>query len=293
MRHLAAGGYARAVHGACGLDKDIALDVVMLTRRWIGVEERWSHKRARWLLVLVLQGASLLAPQVQAKEVTIGAGSFGPYYMPETNSGIFPDIITAVFHEMPGFEPKYEFGNGVRDSLRRYQAGRVDAISNLFDSMGAKGCRTDPVFRFRDVVISKRKDKRRVESLADLEGLSIVAFDGAKGFFGEEYARQTLSGSYLEVDKQALQPRLLLSDRYDVNIGDLFIFFYGLEQITSTKVAPSEFQMHDVFPVISTRMGFQDTNLCPIFNAALEKVKASGEYERIYQRYLDELGFHR
>jgi ABC-type amino acid transport substrate-binding protein len=194
---------------------------------------------------------------------------------------------------MSGFEPKYEFGNGVRDSLRRYQAGRVDAVSNLFDSMAAKGCRTDPVFRFSDVVISKRKDKRRVESLADLEGLSIVAFDGARGFFGEEYTRYTLSGSYLEVGKQALQPRLLLSDRYDVNIGDLFIFLYGLEQIISTKVAPKEFQVHDLFPAISTRMGFRDESLCPLFNAALVKVKTSGEYERIYQRYLDELGFQR
>jgi len=230
-----------------------------------------------------------LAPQAQAKDVTIGAGSFGPYYMPETNSGIFPDIITAVFHEMPGFEPKYEFGNGVLDSLRRYQAGRVEALSNLFDSMDAKGCRSDPVFRFSDVAISKRKDKRRVDSFADLEGLSIVAFDGAKGFFGEEYTRYTQSGRYLEVDKQALQPRLLLSDRYDVNIGDLYIFLYGLQKITSAKVAPDEFQVHALFPAISTRMGFHDESLCPLFNAALTKVKASGEYELIYHRYLEKL----
>jgi len=229
----------------------------------------------------------------QAKEVSIGAGSFGPYYIPETNSGIFPDIISAVFREMPGFEPKYVFDINVQDVWRGYQAGRLEAISNLFDSLEADGCRSDPVFRFSDVAISKLKDNRQLERLADLEGLSVVAFAGAKGFFGKEYTRYTQSDNYMEVGKQELQARLMLSDRYDINVGDLYIFLHGLQQVTSIKIAPSEFRVHKLFPQISSRMGFHDESLCPLFNAGLKKVKASGEYELIYQRYLDRLSFDR
>lgn len=240
------------------------------------------------LLLVTLFFVSLL----QAKEVSVGAGSFGPYYIPEKNSGIFPDIISAVFREMPGFEPKYVFDIEVEGIWRSYQSGRLDAISNLFDSLDASGCRTDPVFRFSDVVISKRKDNRQLERLADLEGLSVVAFAGAKGFLGEDYAHYVSSGNYMEVGKQELQPRLMLGDRYDVNVGDLYIFLHGLKKVTSVKIAPSEFKIHELFPKISSRMGFRDESLCPLFNAGLKKIKASGEYERIYQHYLDQLGFH-
>jgi len=246
-----------------------------------------------WLMRSVALCVLVFVPLVQAKEVTVGAGSFGPYYMPETNSGIFPDIISAVFREMPGFEPKYVFDINVEDVWRSYQAGRLDAISNLFDSLEAQGCRSEPVFRFKDVAVSKLKDNRRLENLTDLKGLSIVAFAGAKGFLGEEYARNAESKNYIEVGKQQLQARMLLSDRYDVNIGDLYIFLNGLQQVSSINIAPSEFRVHELFPQISSRMGFRDKALCPLFNAGLEKVKASGEYERIYQRYLETLGFHR
>ena len=249
------------------------------------------NKRVVARLGLVLAGFCGLLPAVQAKEVSIGAGSFAPYYQPENNSGIFLDIITAVFEEMPGVEPKFVFAISVGDILRNYQAGRMDAVSNLFDSVVAVGCRSEPVFRFSDVAISKLKDSRKLERVADLEGLNIVAFEGAKGFLGEEYARYTQSDSYLEVGKQQLQPRLLLSERYDVNVGDLYIFLHGLQKITKPKVSPSEFKVHRLFPQISTRMGFRDESLCPLFNTALAKVKASGEYERIYQRYLKDLGF--
>jgi len=246
-----------------------------------------------YLLLFPLLCSLLLVPVAHSKEISVGAGSFGPYYTPELNSGIFPDIITAVFREMPGFEPKFVFDIKVEDVWRSYQTGRLDAISNLFDSLEATGCRSDPVFRFSDVVISKRKDNRQLERLADLKGLSIVAFAGAKGFLGEDYARYAQVGDYLEVGKQELQPRLMLSDRYDVNVGDLYIFLHGLKKVTSVAVAPNEFKVHELFPQISSRMGFRDESLCPLFNAGLAKIKASGEYEGIYQRYLDDLGFHR
>jgi ABC-type amino acid transport substrate-binding protein len=228
----------------------------------------------------------------QAKEITIGSSSFSPYHLPQTNSGIFPDIITAVFREMPGYEPKYVFDVSVAGILRSYQAGRVDAISNLFDSMTAQGCRTEPLFRFSDVVISKVKDDRQLESLADLDGLNVIAFEGATGFFGDDYAGHMQSESYLEVAKPELQSRMLLSDRYDVSVGDLYIFLDSLKRLKGPVVDVSELRVHHLFAKISSRMGFHDTALCPVFDRALAKVKASGEYERIYWRYLNDFGIH-
>lgn len=238
--------------------------------------------------MVLAQEANQLQETGQTRVIAIGSGSFGPYYDATTNSGIFPEIIKAVFREMPGYEPKFLFYNNIKDVWRSYQAERFDAISNLFDSFHASGCRTEPAFRFTDVVISKAEDNRNINTIKDLQSLNIIAFEGAKEFFGAEFESYVSQGNYLEVGKQKLQPKLLLSGRYDVNVGDLYIFFHALSRLDK-NVDPDQFKIHPIFPQISSSMGFRDESLCPIFNKALRKVKASGEYERIYRNYLERL----
>jgi len=232
----------------------------------------------------------LCLPAASAKELSVGMGNFKPYYIESDNSGVFTDVISAVFREMPGYEPSYVWSLSNNSLWASFEAGRLDAVSNLFDSVEINGCRTDPVFRFRDVAITRATSKLQVHSVSDLKNQRVVAFQGAKGFLGDAFAQQLDDAAYEEVSKPELQAKMLWKQRYDVSVGDWYIFLEALKSLAAEGAGPNDFVVHNIFPSIYSRIGFRDKALCGEFNAALKKVKASGEFEAIYTEYLKNLG---
>lgn len=245
-------------------------------------------------LMFLLASSPVWCEGVDKRTIVIGMGNFEPYFIAENESGVFADIINAVFKHIPNYEPKYKFGLSNTALWTSYEAGRVDAVSNLFDSVTLAACRTSPVFKFRDVAITSSANAISIESVADLKGLTIVTFQGAKMFFGPEFSAAIDPEKYIEVDKPELQARMLMGGRYNVSVGDLLIFLDArkkLREKSKTGNADSLITIHDIFPQIYSRMGFRDQALCHAFDIGLEKIKASGEYDAIYTRYLDNLGY--
>ncbi len=227
----------------------------------------------------------------QAQEVTVGMGNFEPYFIEQGASGIFTDLIRAVFNKMPQHHPKFLFGRSNNRLWHDFRQDNVDAVSNLFDTVELEACRSDPIFRFRDVAVTKTHAKYTIKKVADLADKYIVTFQGAREFFGEEFTKITHggTGSYREVSRPSWQVQVLNSNSADVSVGDLFIFLHTLKEAENIKVTARDFTFHDIFPAIYTRMGFRDKKICEQFNLALKKVRASGEYEEIYSRYLRQL----
>ncbi len=228
--------------------------------------------------------------QAESKEVSIGMGNFAPYYIAENQTGIFTDIITAVFQELPDYEPVFVFGRPNNRLWQDFNRRKVDAVSNLFDSVQAQGCRSDPVFRFRDVAITRTETKISLEKIQDLRGLNIIAFQGAKDFFGPEFSAIVDDSTFAVASEPGVQAQALWDGRVDVSVGDLFIFLHSLKKISGDNSSASMFTVHDILPVSYSRMGFWDDRLCTEFNRALQKIKDNGEYEKIYDRYLRLLG---
>ena len=239
--------------------------------------------------VIVCVATLFWAVGLQAKEVTIAMGNFEPYYIEEHNTGIFADIITSTFAHLPDYDVKFIYGYSNQGLWDSFNAGKVDAASNVFDSIDIDGCRSEPVFRFRDVAVTKASKKLVVDSLSGLKGKKIVTFQGAKAFLGDEFSKH-VTAAYQEVSKPELQVRMLFADRYDVSVGDVFIFLQAIENLNDESIHASMFEFYDIFPQIYSRLAFHDIQLCQQFNQALLKVKESGEYEKIYQRYLNSLG---
>lgn len=238
---------------------------------------------SRIIAVLLMLGC--FVPQAQAKYITIAMGTIEPYFIAKDNSGIFTDLISAVFAKMPDHEPVFRFGlrNNVRWNL--YERGKVEAVANIFDSVEAPGCRTDKIFRFNDVAITRKDANISLKSWKDLAGKEIISFEGATGFFGEEYSSYLTKDKYHETSAQASQARLLITKRVDVSVGDLFIFLNALKDPLNEGVKPSDFDYHPLFERIATRMAFRDETICPLFNKALAELQAEGGYEMIYRNY--------
>ncbi len=224
-----------------------------------------------------------------AQPITVGMGNFEPYFIEEGQSGIFTELVDAVFKEMPGLEPKYHFGYSNKRLWHEFSMKKIDAVANLIDSVKLEACRSDPIFRFRDIIVSKRSEQLTIKSMADLEGKHIITFQGARGFFGETFNKYTQHGIYHEVARPSMQAKTLISNKADVSVGDMFIFLQSLKNVTPLTVTAQDFTFHDILPAIYSRMGFQDEQICQRFNMALKTIKENGAYEEIYERYLIKL----
>ena len=240
----------------------------------------------RHILLTVLM-LLLCTPAKAEQSVVVGMGNFEPYFMENTQSGVFAELVTAIFNRMPGFRPDYRFGLSNHQLWGAYAGGRVDAVANVFDYVTLEGCRSDPVFRFRDVAITLQSEALQIESVVDLKNHSIVTFEGAYEFFGESFASVVNKQHYKEVGKPNLQARMLMAGRFDVSVGDLLIFLHARQELRARDpdTPLPAVTVHDIFPQITTRMAFKDTAICQAFNVALAELKASGEYDAIYERY--------
>ncbi|WP_417453670.1 substrate-binding periplasmic protein [Kiloniella sp.] len=237
-------------------------------------------------LLLFLVGFVFFSTQASSKDVTIAMGNFEPYYVAENHTGIFTEIIAAVFQEIPDHDPVFIFGRPNNRLWQEFTRRKVDAVSNLFDSVEVDACRSDPAFRFRDVAITRAETNITLEKIEDLEGLNIIAFQGAKDFFGPSFASVVENGMFSVASEPGVQAQALWDGRVDVSVGDLFIFLNSLKNLSGNNVPASLFKIHDILPVAYTRMGFWDAEVCTKFNKALQKIKDNGEYEKIYDRYL-------
>jgi polar amino acid transport system substrate-binding protein len=233
--------------------------------------------RSIGIAVLLLSGS---CGSVAAQKILVGMGNFEPYFVADGETGIFTDVLKAVFREIPEYEPEFVFGHSNKGLWVSFAAGRLDAVANLFDSVDLDACRSDPIFRFRDVAVTLTANNIQLTS---------VAFEGAKHFFGEEFTGVIDPANYQEVRKPELQARMLFGGRYKVSVGDMFIFLDALAKLKGIGAGLNQVTFHHLFPPIETRMGFKNAELCRQFNVALKSVKDSGEYEAIYQRYLHTL----
>lgn len=239
------------------------------------------------LLVFMPFGNIQAEPEQGPQPVVVAMGNFEPYFLASSQSGIFTDIVTAVFERMPGYEPHYLFGLSNNQLGSAFAGGRADAVANVFDTVELEGCRSDPVFRFRDVAITLFSEDLDIQSVIDLKGRSIVSFEGAYDFFGPSFSSVVEKAHYKEVEKPHLQARLLMAGRYQVSVGDLMIFLQARQSIAQKegRDALPAIVVHDIFPQKYSRMAFKEQAVCTAFNEALAQLKASGEYEAIYTRY--------
>ena len=200
-------------------------------------------------------------------------GNFEPFYISAGETGVFTDLIKAVFYKMPGHEPKFLFGRSNKRLWHEFRVGEIDAVSNLIDSEPLEACRSDKIFLFRDMAITRKRDHLSIKQIADLAGKRIVTYQGAKGFHGEALANAINEQHYRELAQQNWQAKALFNHEADVSIGDIFIFLHSLNKLQYLGVTPDDFSYHDIFPAIYARMGFRDAQLCRLFNVALKKIR--------------------
>jgi polar amino acid transport system substrate-binding protein len=212
-----------------------------------------------------------------------------PYCFPESDSGIELEVIgEALAYRGHRLKPRYYPLARVPLAFRQ---GEVQAaMTDLGQDLSSAGAHYgDPAVLYHNVLVTLKGRHLKIASPADLQGLSIVAFQGAAKRYPEWLAASQAAGLYFEQNNQELQVLGLNKGRYDVVLSDQSIYQYFEQLLSRTalfKAKTVEFHEFVEEDPQDYRPVFRSEEIRDDFNDGLQHLKASGRYQAIYDSYL-------
>ncbi len=139
---------------------------------------------------------------------------------------------------------------------------------------------------YRNVIVTLKEDDLSINTLADLKGKKIIAFQTAKKFLGAEFVNAIKAAEdYREVADQMRQIKMLFAKRTQALVLDISIFKYFLHNHSDSRYA-RPYKVHWLFAPRTYSAGFKSKLHCEQFNRGLKEIKANGKYQQILDKYL-------
>lgn len=144
-----------------------------------------------------------------------------------------------------------------------------------------------PYISYENIAISLAENYFTIEKISDLSDKSIIAFQNAKKFLGDEYEDAiAYSMDYREVPDQMKQIELLFLRRTEVIILDINIFKYFVRTHKDT-LFNKPFTIHYIFNERPYSIGFKSKKLKDVFDKAIHTMKENGSYQLVLDNYLN------
>jgi len=168
-----------------------------------------------FFITLLLCSTTAIAQQV----LKVGVGNFPPFFIEKGKKGIFIEIIDEIFKQLPEYEVEYIFMSNNR-ILHEINYGKsIDVASNIFPSAKVNAYLSEPLFRFRDVAVSKKSAQLEVNNIVDLQGKSIAAYQGAIDLLGDEFKQMAKKNEqYSEHAHPKDTTHLMISGKKDIRL---------------------------------------------------------------------------
>ncbi len=239
--------------------------------------------KAMYYFLLFLISFSV-SQSVLSKTLIVGTADAPPHMIKSSNSGIDIDIPKAILERL-GYTLKVRYMPLTR-AQREVQSGRIDLMVPLYVAGEAGLYMSTPHVSYRPVAVSLRERNLSIDDMLDLGGFRIATFQGALGYFDDEFSIASKeSPLYTEIPNMELLPKMLLAERIDVVVLDLYIFKYFMGQLKSSYELPAV-KMHRIFPEVPAAVAFHDRFLRDRFNQELLQIRSDGTYEEIMRKYL-------
>lgn len=231
---------------------------------------------------------ALVAPMAaSAADLKIAVPRWGPpYVIPQTLTGIEYDIVK---------QSLANAGHTMTPMLtvlaripKEMQAGIIDAAMTMRPETGTNACYSATHIAYRNYAITLEHNNIRIDTIADLSDKSVVAFQNAHLYLGDEYRKAVqASPGYREEANQVVQAMLLYSGRVQAVVADVNILrWYASQQDVRNKVdVTQKLRLHPLFPPTDHYVAFRDPSLCADFNQGLKTLRESGGYDRIIAHY--------
>lgn len=230
-----------------------------------------------------------------AKKITVAFGEvLAPWVLADTNRGIIIDLFDTAMSPL-GYEVVPVYSPYARRS-KVYQSGSIDVVSdmnlNTVNQHELQGFLSDVAYSYENFAFSLHKKQYQFKQLSDLEKQSLLSWQDAKIHLGTDYANMANNNpQYSETFDQSIQVKMLFLERYEVIQMDASIFEYYRNKIaTEGKVDVS--QKVDRFALFGPSPNgfmFKSEKMRDEFNQRLKQIKASGQYQKIFARYIPAL----
>ena len=239
----------------------------------------------RALLAVLLLFCGLSA--ARAAEVVMAVGrDLPPYVMVEDWRGLEYDIVReSLAQEGHTLKPKFMAFARLRKEM---ESGLVDAAMTMRSDSGVQAFYSNPHVAYRNVVLTLASRDLTIARPSDLAGKSVLAFQNAAHYLGPEFQAMSESNpAYREEARQGMQPLLLYLGRVDAVVSDRFIFgwFAHDPEVRERADTGQVLRVHAIFPQTEYSVAFRDAALRDSFNRGLRKLRDSGGYGRIAERY--------
>lgn len=203
-----------------------------------------------------------------------------PYVAQNGEAGVEIELVKAIFAGT-GYEPHFIQLPRVR-MLQSFNAEQVDGVLTQNLELRGKGCITNWYIRHQNVGITVSDRNVPLNSLADMERLSVVSFDGATRYLGADFAiAAKMSPRYTESSDQSTHISLIYNGNFDVVIGDEWIL--KMAQVERRELT-GEFEpltVHRIIPPTLYGARFHDPLVCDAFDKSLTNMRTTGAYDAI------------
>lgn len=221
---------------------------------------------------------------IAAERIDIIAGlSKPPFVYEETQTGIQLDIVSAAF-AASNVDVRFThlpLGRSVM-SFQRYEVQGLITIPNDYEHNSMYVSK--PYIRYQNVAVSLLEKNYDIKSIQDLSGKSIMAFQRAKKYLGEEYSKTVEhSLGYREAAEQKKQLSALFYREAEVIILDANIFKYLLKNNPQFE---EKYVIHAIFGEYYYSAGFKTEALKHQFDSGIDQIKSDGTYQKILDKYL-------
>jgi polar amino acid transport system substrate-binding protein len=243
-------------------------------------------KPSLYLLLFLSFSSAITADDV----VMAFSQNIPPYILQQYNKGIEIDIIAAALAQKGHkLKPLY------------FPLGRVPLafVSKLTDAvMGDMGIDliphggfyADPAVIYDNVFITLKRKHISIRDPVDLDKYRIISFQGAEKRYPLWLSKAEKDGRFFGITDQRTQVEMLYLERYDVVLSDRYIFKYFVKQLKLINgirsISVDEHQFVNVNP-LDYRPVFRDEKVRDDFNFGLETIKQTGEFQEIYDNYLN------
>lgn len=233
----------------------------------------------------------LPAPSL-SKELLMLTDDGPPHMIAASKSGIDIDITREVLQEL-GHSVNVSFAP-LKRSMVQVSHKQADLfLPTFFQRDTTELFFSTPIIKYRPTVFSLKKHNFQFEKISDLAGKKLVTFQGATGYFGEEFVKMSQNKNYRELHDMSKFAEMLIKERCEVVVLDYYIFYYFLQEYFNEypkeRFVIREIETFELFPQVKAHVGFHDKNLRDQFNKQFELYKAQAKDQLVIEKYIGDV----
>jgi len=232
------------------------------------------------------------AESAQAEELVIAFSlDTPPYVMDEGKRGIEIDVVRAALDR-----------RGYTFCVRQMPYGEladavvtkgVDAAATV-TKMENGTYYSENYITFHNVAITKKGSGLKINSIVDLKGKTIVAWQNAYEDLGPHFqalfspdVQAPYREKYKEIADQKQQVAMFWKGEAEVIVIGKSVMQWFTKELAGDVDTSAPLAYHKIFPAKTPfRISFKRKQVRNDFNAGLNEIRKSGVYEKIYDEYL-------